>query len=275
MILFSIQLFLAFSLSGLYLFSFDFVTVGAVLLALLLFVSINVLFLILVVASFIIIAMICQNGNANAIWRHRFLGQCCEFAFEYWLRVKLEVSGLENMPKNNRFVIVSNHVEFTDPMYVIEVFRHYPLGFIAKETLFRVPVVRGVLKFIGSIPLNRSSDRQAAQSIIEGIKAIKNNRPMMIFPEGTRSHSFELSPFKPGSFKLATKSQATIVPVCMYGVHLAMPSFRLKRRIIKLAVLPSMEPSAYEELDTIEISRQIQELIQEKIDQFHKESKKP
>lgn len=268
MVLIIIQFIISTLFTGLYLGSQSSITLLTVLWALLLFLALNIGFLLLVVLTFVLVAVIFHAKKPEALWKHVYLGQCCEFAFEHWLRTKLILHYPENFPKSNQFVIVSNHVGFTDPMFIIEAFRHYPLGFIAKSTLFRYPVVREVLQFIGCIPIERQSDRQAVKAIIEGAKSVQAGRPMMIFPEGTRSHKKEMQDFKPGSFKLATKANATIVPVCIYGVHLAKLNFRLKRVKIHLAILPSIEPTEYEGMDTTQIANLVQGRIQSQIEAF-------
>lgn len=268
MILFVIQLVLSTLFTGLYLGSQLSLTWIHGIWALLLFIGLNIAFLLLVILTFVINALLFHAKRPEALWKHQYLGQCCEFAFEHWLRTKLIIHFPENLPVNHQFVIVSNHVGFTDPMYIIEAFRNYPLGFIAKSTLFRVPVVRQVLLFIGCIPIERTSDRQAVKAIIEGAKSVQSGKPMMIFPEGTRSHKKEMQDFKPGSFKLATKANATIVPVCIYGVHLAKPAFRLKRAKVHLAILPSIQPNEYEGMDTTQIAKMVQEKIQNQITSF-------
>lgn len=268
MILIIIQFIISTLFTGFYLGSQSSITFLSLLWALLLFIAINIGFLIFIVLTFLLLAVVFHAKKPEALWKHRYLGQCCEFAFEYWLRTKLVVHFPENLPKSNQFVIVSNHVGFTDPMYIIEAFRHYPVGFIAKSSLFRYPVVRHVLQFIGCIPIERQSDRQAVKAIIEGAKSIQAGRPMMIFPEGTRSHQKEMQDFKPGSFKLATKANAKIIPVCVYGVHLAKIRFRLKRVKVHLAILPSIEPSEYEGMDTTQIANLVQSRIQSQIEAF-------
>jgi 1-acyl-sn-glycerol-3-phosphate acyltransferase len=129
---------------------------------------------------------------------------------------RLEVTGLEHVPTDRPVVYIANHQSDFD----IVMFLAYvpaPAGFVAKIELLKVPLLRTWIALLGSVFLDRKDIRQGAKTILEGIANLKNGHSMILFPEGTRSKSEEMLPFKAGSFKLATKPQVPIVPVSISG----------------------------------------------------------
>lgn len=131
--------------------------------------------------------------------------------------VSVKVKGKENLkdhPKN--LCIVANHQSLVDiPLLVYSL--PCLVGFIAKKELFKVPVLQVWLMILRCVPMNRKSPRDSVEAIQAGIEQIAAGYPMIIFPEGTRSRSNKQREFKPGSFKLAYKANATIIPVTIDG----------------------------------------------------------
>lgn len=133
---------------------------------------------------------------------------------------KVEVSGLENLPLQKGVLFVSNHQSAFDIPLLIG-FLPVLKGFVSKKENFRLPIVSSWMKRLRCIILDREDLRQSARAIISGVGQLKKGWSLVIFPEGTRSRSGRLNRFKDGSFKLATRSGATIVPLTING------SFRL------------------------------------------------
>ena len=131
---------------------------------------------------------------------------------------RVEVSGLENLPASGGMLFVSNHQgAFDIPLLLgyIPVLK----GFVSKKENFRLPIVSVWMKLLHCIILDRKDLRQSARAIARGIRDLKAGRSLVIFPEGTRSKSGTLNRFKEGSFKLATRSGATIVPLTIDGSY--------------------------------------------------------
>ena len=140
-----------------------------------------------------------------------------------WIMIKLvgckvTVSGRENIPKKGGVCFVSNHDSIAD----IVMFLRYAgrqAGFIAKKELLFIPLVNLWIYVVGGKFINRKNPRKALKTINEGIAYIKSGGAMIVFPEGSRSRGRGLMPFHPGSIKLATQSQAAIVPVALKGTY--------------------------------------------------------
>jgi 1-acyl-sn-glycerol-3-phosphate acyltransferase len=131
---------------------------------------------------------------------------------------RVEVSGLENLPAGGGMLFVSNHQgAFDIPLLLgyIPVLK----GFVSKKENFRLPIVSVWMKLLHCIILDRKDLRQSAQAIGRGIRDLQAGGSLVIFPEGTRSQSGKMQRFKEGSFKLATRSGATIVPLTIDGSY--------------------------------------------------------
>ncbi|HSQ42255.1 MAG TPA: lysophospholipid acyltransferase family protein [Fibrobacteraceae bacterium] len=131
------------------------------------------------------------------------------------------VTGLENLPSNSAFVLLSNHQSFLD----IGILMHEiaPLAFLAKKELFRIPLFGNSLKAMGCIPVHRGNHRAnilLPKTLSQRIQAGYN---YCVFPEGTRSPDGNLLPFKGGIFKIIHSSPVPVLPVTILGSGKTMP----------------------------------------------------
>lgn len=155
---------------------------------------------------------------------------------------KITVIGLENLPKNETVLFVSNHQSYFDiPLLMCTI--DIPKGFIAKKELAKWPIVRLWMKHLRCIFLDRDNVRKSAEAIVEGINTLKDGYSMVVFPEGTRSRSDVHHEFKAGSFKLATKSKVSIVPVTINGTNKLLEGNdnRLKAANIIVTIHPMVD----------------------------------
>ncbi len=158
---------------------------------------------------------------------------------------KIDVSGLENIPKDKTILFISNHQSnFDIPllMSVIDV----PKGFIAKKELESWPIISTWMKYLNCIFMDRHNLRQSAESIVQGIKTLKSGYSMVVFPEGTRSKGKPVGEFKAGSFKLATKSKCFIVPITINGTYklLEENNNKIKAADVNLIIHPGIDVTA-------------------------------
>jgi 1-acyl-sn-glycerol-3-phosphate acyltransferase len=130
----------------------------------------------------------------------------------------LHVTGREHIPARAGVCFVSNHVGLFDIILALATIGR-PFGFIAKKELLLVPFVNLWIWLLGGLFIDRKNLKKAHHTIEEGVKRIKNGSGMIIFPEGTRSRSRGLQPFRSGSFKLATQAGALIVPMAIEGTY--------------------------------------------------------
>ena len=153
------------------------------------------------------------------------------------LALKVEVQGLENIDPHQSYVFMANHLSFLDGPLLFYVIPQL-VRVILKKSIFRIPVVGPGMRFVGFIPVDRKRASGGKRSIDEAAGLMKERGySFLIFPEGTRSRSGRLQPFKRGGFFLAIAAQAPIVPITIKGTFELMPKGRIFPRKGKIKVV--------------------------------------
>jgi 1-acyl-sn-glycerol-3-phosphate acyltransferase len=132
--------------------------------------------------------------------------------------VRLSAEGLERIPRNAGVCFVGNHQGDLDTIIALALIDR-PFGFTAKKEAMFFPFLGLWVALLGGVFIDRKSARKAAAAIRKGAASIGSGRSMIIFPEGTRSRGPRMLDFRPGAFKLATLSDAPIVPVTIDGSY--------------------------------------------------------
>ena len=135
--------------------------------------------------------------------------------------VSVSVEGIENIPTGTPVVFLSNHQGAFD-IPVLQGFIPVQFRWVAKKSLFNVPLIGWSMRFAGYIAIDRDNAAEALKSMEAAASRIRNGTSVLIFPEGTRSDTGKLLPFKRGGFMLAAKSGAPIVPVAVSGTNVIM-----------------------------------------------------
>jgi 1-acyl-sn-glycerol-3-phosphate acyltransferase len=175
---------------------------------------------------------------------------------------RVEVSGLENLPSGGGVLFVANHQGAFDVPLLIG-FVPVLKGFVSKKENFRLPIVGTWMKLLGCIVIDRGDLRQSAGAIARGIRDLQAGRSLVIFPEGTRSKSGRLQRFKEGSFKLATRSGATIVPLTIDGSYRLLEGNRgrITPGCIRLTIHPPLSPGERDGADKAALAERVQNII--------------
>ncbi len=149
----------------------------------------------------------------------------------------ISVKGLENLKKNQTVLFVGNHKSLFD-IPLLMIYSKLPVAFISKKSYKKVPLFSWWMIMLGCVFLDRNSTKQAIITIHEGIERLRKNHSMVIFPEGTRSRTDELHPFKEGSLKLAKKSKVPVLPFYIEGtrqLYEEHPFLSVKAAEVKIA----------------------------------------
>jgi 1-acyl-sn-glycerol-3-phosphate acyltransferase len=171
---------------------------------------------------------------------------------------KIKINGLENIPKDNVYCVVSNHQGMMDIPILMSIF-HWTLGFIAKKELMFFPILNVWMVAVGCIFLDRKRTRNAVSVFEKGAKQLQNAHPMAIFPEGTRSKGKSVAAFKPGALKLIIKSQVPIIPVTIDGSSVLEGGNKSKE--IFVTIHPKIEFAEIADLETAQTAVKIREII--------------
>ncbi len=152
------------------------------------------------------------------------------------LLLRLEVTGLENIPLTGPTIIIINHIAFLDPVMVCGVSPRLVIP-LAKKEVFASLLWGPLLKLYGVISVNRGeADLRAIKSTLQ---VLKNNGAILMAPEGTRSRTHQLQPAKEGAAMIAWRSGAVVVPVGITGTPYIITYWRqLRRAPVQLTVGP-------------------------------------
>lgn len=151
-------------------------------------------------------------------WMRRF-GRTTSNLTPLW-RFNVEGEGPADI-LHRPYVVVSNHESTADPFLL----SHLPwdMRWIAKEEIFKLPVIGRLMTYGGDIPLRRGDRASVKECMDEAKRTLASGVPVMIFPEGTRSQNGELLPFKDGAFQLALDAGVPILPLAVAGTRNCRP----------------------------------------------------
>ncbi len=135
--------------------------------------------------------------------------------------IRFRVAGVQHVPRNRAAVFCSNHQSNVDPPILFHAL-HPRMHILYKAEIDAIPVLARSFRLGGFIPVDRRNKEAAMRAIEGGAASIRAGNSFLIFPEGTRSRTAELLPFKKGGFIMAIKAQAPVVPVAVQGGRAAM-----------------------------------------------------
>ncbi|WP_345750526.1 lysophospholipid acyltransferase family protein [Microbacterium rhizophilus] len=140
------------------------------------------------------------------------------------LLARIRITGAEKLPREGAYILSPNHVSELDPVIVaVGIWR---LGraprFMAKDSLFRIPVLGAALRATGMVPVSRTSSRDsAAQTMSQATALVADGRGVIVYPEGTLTRDPDLWPMrgKSGAARLALAGDMPLIPVAQWGVQ--------------------------------------------------------
>lgn len=177
-------------------------------------------------------------------------------------RVKPTVIGEEKLPCSTQWLLVSNHRSAFDPIATCWLLRKHGLSFIAKPSIFKIPIASGLLKQDFYLPIDRENNREALKTILCAADYIKRGVTSMgIYPEGTRSRDAALLPFKNGAFKIAQRAVAPVVVAAIEGTENIMKRFPWRSTKVQLTFLGVLDTQAAN--TTAEMSERAWQMMRE------------
>lgn len=149
-------------------------------------------------------------------WRTLFQFLICKvfYMIRYKLVYRLEVQGMENVPKDNEYIVCPNHLSTLDPPLMVGIFPR-SVSFMAKKELFEIPFLRWWIDWLGAFAVNRESLGPSTIKTVMNIK--KSNWVFGIFPQGTRGDAGTISGVTKGFAGLAKITKCSVLPVGITG----------------------------------------------------------
>ena len=181
--------------------------------------------------------------------------------------IDLKITGLENIPADEPFMMYANHQGMFDVLAIASTC-DAPLGAVLKKELYDVPFLHQIALCTKSFAMDREDVRQSLTVIQNVTEEVKNGRNYLIFPEGTRSKlGNQMLEFHGGSFRCATKSKCTILPVALIDCFKVLDQKGSAPVTVQIHYL---KPVPYEEfagMKPAEVAALVKQRIQEKIDE--------
>ena len=157
-----------------------------------------------------------RKASQFNIWRRIFQFLVCKIGYMVRLKLvyRLEVNGLENVPKDNRYIVCPNHLSTLDPPLMVAVMPR-SVSFMAKKELFDIPFLRWWIDWLGAFAVNRES---LGPSTVKTVQTIQDSNWVLgMFPQGTRGVPGEIKGVTKGFAGLAKLTKCDILPVGIIG----------------------------------------------------------
>jgi len=182
--------------------------------------------------------------------------------------IRYRVRGREHIPKNRAVVFCSNHESNVDPPVLFQAL-HKRLHVLFKAELTKLPILGPVMVAGGFVPVERGRREASMASIDRAAQSIRSGNSFLIFPEGTRSRTSELLPFKKGGFIMAIKAQAPIVPVAVSGGRSAMQkgSWFVRPVMVEVRIGEPVETAGF----ALDDRDQLIEIVRERIEELRRQ----
>ena len=180
--------------------------------------------------------------------------------------VRVQATGQKNI-LDEPAIYAANHASQLDiPIMCTCVNR--PMFFIAKIELKKVPILSQYIKVVGMILVDRKNRERAMASMRTAIQDIQGGKSIAAFPEGTRTKTGELLPFKKGIFTIAKEGRIPIVPIAIVGSAkaLASGSFFIRPATVELRILPALNSDEFFNMSIEEMADHTRSLIQQEIE---------
>lgn len=199
---------------------------------------------------------------AYFILKNFLLGPLLKALFRPWIR------GMENIPSSGAVILASNHLSFSDSIFLPLQSRR-PVVFLAKSEYFTGRGFKGALtrwffKATGQLPIDRSGGRASEASLNTGLKVLAQGQVLGIYPEGTRSPDGRLFRGRTGIARMALESKVAVVPVAMIDTEKVQPIGRRLPRIRRIGIIVG-EPLDFSRFDGMEGDRVVLRAVTDEI----------
>lgn len=152
-----------------------------------------------------------------------------------------KVTGLRHVPSNGPVIIASNHLSFSDSIFMPLVVTR-KVTFLAKSEYFTSPGIKGLIKkltfiALGQVPIDRSGGKRSEAALLTGLRLLRENQCLGIYPEGTRSPDGRLYKGRTGIARMAIESAAPVIPVAMFNTAEIQPTGQVVPKVRRVEMV--------------------------------------
>ena len=201
---------------------------------------------VLMFAIGLVVFLLTRPFDPNGRVQHLFSCFWAQIYFYCNPRWKLTVEHRDRLPWKGPAVIVANHQSLGDVLVLFGLYR--PFKWVSKASVFKMPFLGWNMSLNRYVKLVRGNKESIAKMMDECETWIERGVPVLLFPEGTRSHDGEVGPFKDGAFRLALKTKCPVIPIAITGTSRTLPKhgFLLDTRADSVVrVLPAVAPDGF------------------------------
>lgn len=185
---------------------------------------------------------------------------------------ELTITGNIDINDREPYVMVCNHQSLADIPLISNL--PWEMKWVAKESLFKIPVAGWMMRMAGDIPVVRKTANQKEVIFKKAGHCLKNNCSVIFFPEGTRSRRGKLRRFTDGAFELAIKENVSILPMAIDGTQNTLPRGTWKfghAENIRLKILDPVDTHSFHESDTSELMHKVRIKIEQQLGEWRGE----
>jgi 1-acyl-sn-glycerol-3-phosphate acyltransferase len=181
--------------------------------------------IILVTVFMAVMAILVSFVNAGGKTAHK-VGRIWAKCILSLSNIRVTVKGISNLKPGRSYIFMANHMSNFD-IPILQAYLPVQFTWLAKAELYKIPIFGYAMKRAGYISIERSDRKSAIESLNKAAKTIRDGVSVIIFPEGTRSRTNNVQPFKKGGFFLALDSGVPIIPVIIHGTGQIMPKKKM------------------------------------------------
>lgn len=211
-----------------------------------------------------------MNKNRRSFWR--WLLDVLSSVAIWVSRISLKAEGLEKLPDDGKFLLVSNHVSAYDPVILLHLLKKYRMMFISKPENFDIPIAGFLMKKSGFLAIDRENPRNALKIIYDAADFITAKEcPAVIYPEGTRNKAPEngLLPFHSGVFKIAKRAGVPVVVAASCGTEQISRNWPLKKSKVRLKIAAVLDADEISSHNDKEISERVEKIMKAALEELH------
>ena len=210
-------------------------------------------------------------GLFNPMLKHKIAQAIVRVVFKFWLWLagtKYTIIGRDRVPKDEAVLYIANHRSFFD-VFLGYAFIPNPVAFVSKKSIKRIPCVAQWMYFLSCMFLDREDIKSGMEMIKKSINVVKSGISVFICPEGKRNSTDEILPFKEGCFRIATRTNCKIVPLCYTNTESAFEAHLpwVKKTRVTMEFGEPIDVSSMDRAEQKRLGEKMRNIIQEMYDE--------